>query len=87
MIRDLVSAKVRWKSIFLALAILFLFALLLDSLGFPVMVLLFLACLFRFIDPQPWKTVIRWTLAGTVGFYLVFEYWLSLRLPKGPWGF
>lgn len=87
MIRDLVSAKVRWKSIFPALAILFLFALLLDSLGFPVMVLLFLACLFRFIDPQPWKTVIRWALAGTVGFYLVFEYWLSLRLPKGPWGF
>ncbi|MBP1723375.1 MAG: tripartite tricarboxylate transporter TctB family protein [Deltaproteobacteria bacterium] len=87
MIRELLIAKLRWKKIFLALAILFLFALLLDTLGFPVMVLLFLACLFRFIDPQPWKNVIGWALAGTVGFYLVFEYWLSLRFPKGPWGF
>jgi putative tricarboxylic transport membrane protein len=86
-VRDLWTAKVRWEKIFLALAILSLFALLLDTLGFPVMVFLFLACFFRFFNPQPWKTVIGWALAGSASFYLVFEFWLSLRFPKGPWGF
>ena len=86
-LRDLWEANARWGKILLALVFLFLFAVLLDTAGSLVLSFLFLAGLFRFIDPQPWKSVIGWALAGSVGFYFVFEVWLRLRFPKGILGF
>ena len=81
--RDLWETKIRWAKTLLALLFLFLFAFLLDIVGFLIVSFLFLVPLFRFIDPQPWKSVIGWALVGSVSFYLVFEVWLRLRFPKG----
>jgi len=84
---DLWRSKIRWARIFLALLALFLFASLLDTAGFLIISFLFLSFLLRFIEPQPWKSVIGWAIAGSASFYLVFEVWLALRFPKGPLGF
>lgn len=42
-----------------------------------------MAFLLRYIEPHPWKSVIGWTLIGSLGSYLIFEVWMKLRLPKG----
>jgi len=84
---DISRGKIRWAKIFLTLLALLLFASLLDTVGFLILSFLFLTCLLRFIEPQPWKSVIGWAIAGSVSFYLIFEVWLVLRFPKGPLGF
>jgi putative tricarboxylic transport membrane protein len=86
-LRDLWRGEIQWARILLALLALFLFASLLDTVGFLILSFFFLACLLRFVEPQPWKSVIGWAVAGSVSFYLVFEVWLTLRFPKGPLGF
>jgi putative tricarboxylic transport membrane protein len=86
MIRDLLLEDVRWGKVFAALMALIVYAFAMEYLGFLIVTILLIAFLMRFIDPQPWKTVILWTLTGSIGSYLIFQVWLKLRLPKGLLG-
>ncbi len=54
-----------------------------DTIGYLLITFLLMAFLLRAIEPQPWKTVIGWALAGSLGSYLIFEVWMKLRLPRG----
>jgi putative tricarboxylic transport membrane protein len=83
MIRDLLAEKIYWRKALFVLIALIAYAYLLDLLGFLIVTFLFMAFLFWFIEPQPWKSIIGWALVGCVGSYLIFEVWLKLRLPKG----
>ena len=85
-LKEILEEDVRWGKVLLVLAGLILYGLLMDHLGFLIMTFLLMALLLRFIEPQPWKVVIAWALAGSVGSYLIFEVWMKLRLPKGFWG-
>jgi len=85
-IGDILAKEVRWDKVALILLALILYGYLMDFCGFLVITLFFIAFLLRFIDPQPWKSVIGWALAGSLGVYIIFEVWLKLRLPKGFWG-
>ena len=86
-LRDIVAEKVRWGKVLFVIMALVLYGCLMDFLGYLIVTFLLMAFLLRFIEPHPWKSVIGWTLVGTVGSYLVFEVWMKLRLPKGFLGF
>ena len=82
-LRAILSEKVRWKKVLLVILALILYGYLMNFLGYLIVTFLLMAFLLRFIEPHPWKSVIGWTLIGSVGSYLVFEVWMKLRLPKG----
>ncbi len=82
-LRAILSEKVRWQKVLWVLIALVLYGCLMNIFGFLIVTLFLMAFLLRFIEPQPWKSVIGWTLIGSLGCYLVFEVWMKLRLPKG----
>ena len=82
-VRNLLTEKVRWGKVLLTLAALVLYGVLINYLGFLLITFFFMGFLIRFVDPQPWKKVIGWALAGSAGSYLIFEVWMKLRLPRG----
>ena len=82
-LRDILEEDVSWGKVLLVIVSLILYGALMDYLGFLIVTFLLMALLLRFIEPQPWKIVIGWALAGSVGSYLIFEVWMKLRLPKG----
>jgi putative tricarboxylic transport membrane protein len=81
--RQVLTEKIRWGKVLIALVTLILYGVLLEYVGFLLLTFFFLGCLIRFVDPQPWKKVIGWALVGSVGAYLIFEVWMKLRLPGG----
>jgi putative tricarboxylic transport membrane protein len=85
-VQDLLAEKIRWGKLLALLLALVFYGVALDFLGFLMVTFLFMAFLLWFIDPQPWKSVIGWALAGSIGCYLIFEVWLKLRLPRGVLG-
>ena len=85
-LRDILAEKVRWEKVLWVLIALVLYATLMDFLGFLIATFLLMAFLLRFIEPQPWRTVLMWTLIGSLGSYLIFDMWMKLRLPKGVLG-
>jgi len=80
---DIPAEKIRWQKVLFVLISLVLYGCLMNILGFLIVTFLLMAFLLRFIEPQPWKSVIGWTLVGSLGSYLVFEVWMKLRLPRG----
>ena len=80
---EIPPGRVRWEKVLFVLLALVLYGALLNTLGFLIVTVLLLAFLLRFIELQPWKTVIGWTLLASLGSYLIFELWMKLRLPKG----
>jgi len=82
-LKEILEEDVRWGKVLLVLGALILYGFLMDTIGFLIVTFLLMIVLLRFIEPQPWKVVIGWALAGSVGSYLIFEVWMKLRLPKG----
>jgi len=82
-LREILEEDVSWGKVLLVIAALILYGFLMDYIGFLIVTFLLMALLLCFIEPQPWKIVIGWALAGSVGSYLIFEVWMKLRLPKG----
>jgi putative tricarboxylic transport membrane protein len=82
-LQEILEEDVRWGKVLLVLAVLIIYAFLMDYIGFLIVTFLLMIVLLRFIEPQPWKVVIGWALGGSVGSYLIFEVWMKLRLPKG----
>ena len=75
-----------WKAVYVLIAI-FLYALLMDPLGFiPVTLLLFLFIL-GILEKKRWIVAALTSLAVTVAAYLIFETALQSQLPKGILGF
>lgn len=66
--------------------------LILTVLGFPVIggvASLFLMTLVMYVvvERLPWPRSLGIAAAATASYYLVFDRWLSVTLPAGPWGF
>jgi putative tricarboxylic transport membrane protein len=85
-LRGSLAEKVRWDKVLFVLIALALYGYFMNILGFLMVTILLMVFLLRFIEPQPWRSVIAWTLIGSFGSYLIFEIWMKLRLPKGFWG-
>jgi putative tricarboxylic transport membrane protein len=80
--------SLKWPPVvIITLVAMLVFAVVLQYLGFIVSSILMMLFLFKFIGKHPW---IRSALgaASSVGIcYLVFQVWLSVQFPIGPWGF
>ena len=61
----------------------FVYGLLLDKVGFPVLTVLFMLYWLKVIELQNWRKSILIALATTVGLYLIFVYALRTALPAG----
>ena len=67
----------------LLLVVLFLYALLLNTIGFLTGTLFLLFFLFRATEPYNWKTVLFASLLTVAATYVVFVVLLECQLPKG----
>lgn len=56
-------------------------------LGFAVSSALFLLFLLRGVERRRWGVSSGVALGTTAGLYLIFQTWLKVPLPRGPWGF
>ena len=74
------------KAAYVLLAI-FIYALLMDPLGFIPVTLLFFLFILGIIEKKRWIVAILTSVAVTAAAYLIFETALQSQLPKGILGF
>ena len=79
--------KERWMVLILVLIALFSYAILLEILGFLMSTFLLLFFLFRVVEPQRWVVAAGGSLLASFSSYVLFEFLLHIRLPRGFWGF
>jgi hypothetical protein len=77
--------KERFKVITMSLSLL-LYCLALKPLGFVLVTLVLLVFLFRVTGELSWKASIAGPIIITVFFYLLFQVWLEVQFPPGPFG-
>jgi hypothetical protein len=68
-------------------AALFAYVVLLQPLGFVLASFLLMLALFRAVQSHRWVVAIGESVAAAILGHLVFQAWLGVRLPRGPWGF
>lgn len=74
---------VAWRKIPYVALLLLLYALLLPTLGFPLVTVLLLIILFKTIEPQSWTVAVIGAIVSAAVAYLVFDRWLGTQLPVG----
>ncbi len=68
------------------LAVLFLFAIFIDILGYILSTFLLMIYLFRVVEPEKWViTIVKATLSVLIT-YLIFDKWLMIQFPIGLLG-
>ncbi len=75
---------VRWWSIVIGLAVT---VGLVEPLGFMVPVTLYLLFLLKRVEGLPWRLSLLVAAGTSLSIFGVFHLWLSVPLPRGPWGF
>jgi len=77
----------QWPKVILALAALFIYAILLPTLGYLIATLALMIVLFNLMGrPKLWIQVVG--ITGTVfASYIIFYVWLKVQLPAGIFGF
>lgn len=80
-------SKGKLKNVFLVLATLVGYAVLLEYLGFLLSTFLLLAILFKAVEPQRWAVALGGSVAASITTYVIFELLLRGQLPKGLLGF
>jgi hypothetical protein len=78
---------INWPKVFLVLAALVLYGLLLESLGFILVTFLLLSFLLAVSDEASWPMVLAVASVGSLASFTLFDLWLHIRLPKGILGF
>jgi hypothetical protein len=77
-------AGTRWRRPLIAIVCLVLYAVFLRDLGFLISTFILAAFLYRMLEPSGWTETLVAAALTTLGFYLVFQVWLEVQLPKGP---
>jgi putative tricarboxylic transport membrane protein len=83
---DLPAGRIAWKKVGTILASLAAYAALLNLLGFHLINLLWLGIICRGMGRMGWPAALAVSLGSTFGAYLLFEYYLSIRFPRGVLG-
>jgi putative tricarboxylic transport membrane protein len=65
---------------------LIIYAVALRPLGFILVTFILLVFLFRAIGELNWKASIAGPMLTTLFFYLLFDVWLEVQFPMGPFG-
>jgi len=74
---------VRWGRLFLSIAPLFAFTLLLPILGYLITTFLVMLSLYKCIEPQKWWVALSAALLSTILTYLLFGVALKTFFPEG----
>lgn len=82
-----IFGKQNTLKILLVLISVFLYALLMETLGFIPVTLLFFLFLLGVIEKKRWHFTILVSILVTAIAYLIFEVWLRSQLPRGFLGF
>ena len=79
------SARLGWPKIVATMVALFVYALVLEPLGFVAATFALLLFFFKALERQRWVTALAGSLITAFVTYLVFKVWLNVQLPAGPW--
>jgi len=82
-----IFGKQNKTKIILVLISVFLFALLMEKLGFILVILLLFIFLLGIIEKKRWFFTVFVSIVVTAFAYWIFEVWLNSQLPKGLLGF
>jgi putative tricarboxylic transport membrane protein len=80
------GVSISWHKMFLALGYLLAYALLLDILGFLLVTALWIGANCR-LGKMGWGKAVLVSVLATLSSYLLFDYLLKVRLPRGVLGF
>lgn len=73
----------RWGRVAGVLAVLGVYALVLEPIGYPITTFLLVLFMLRVTEPHPWPVALGVALLAAGGSYLVFGVWLKVPLPAG----
>jgi len=74
----------RWKVV-ATLAALFVYAFILEIVGFVAATTLLVLFLFRVVERQSWLVAVGGSILTAGGSYALFKLWLGVQLPGGLW--
>ena len=80
-----VAARLGWAKIVATMAALFVYALVLEVVGFVAATFALLLFFFKALERQRWVTAVAGSLVTALVTYLVFKVWLNVQLPAAPW--
>ena len=84
--KEIFDKRNLWK-IALVLVATFLYAILLEKLGFILMTVAILAFILGLIEKRGWLFTVSTSVIITAAAYLVFQAWLKTQLPEGIFEF
>jgi putative tricarboxylic transport membrane protein len=73
----------RWRVVVGILSSLFVYAAVMETLGFILSTFLMLTFLFKISEGQRWKVAVGASILTMVLTYLLFEYFLQISFPRG----
>jgi hypothetical protein len=73
----------RWQRPLIAAVCLILYSVFLRDLGFVTATFVLAIYLYRMLRPSGWTETLVAAVLTTLGFYLLFQVWLEVQLPKG----
>jgi hypothetical protein len=77
----------RFQKVFYILLALIFYNVGLSFIGFSLTTFFFVVSMMRLVEAQGWRKTLVTALLVSVGFFGVFQSWLQLDIPVGPWGF
>jgi putative tricarboxylic transport membrane protein len=80
------AAPLGWPKIAAAMAALFVYALVLEVVGFVAATFALLLFFFRALERQRWPLALAGSLVTALLTYLIFKVWLHVQLPASPGG-
>jgi len=76
-------AGLRWGKVLYVMALMLLYAAVVEYFGFILSTAVLLLVLFKTVEPQSWRVAILGSALTTLGAWAVFVAWLGTQLPVG----
>jgi putative tricarboxylic transport membrane protein len=76
-------AGLRWGKVVYVVALMVLYASVVEYFGFILSTAVLLLVLFKTVEPQSWRVAIIGSALTTLGAWAVFVAWLGTQLPVG----
>ena len=77
----------RYRKVFLILLFFAVDTFLIEPLGYIVAVFLLIIVPMFLIEPKRWVSILLLGVISSVASYVLFDHWLGLPLPRGPFHF
>ena len=82
-----ILGEISFRKIILVLAAVFLYALMIETLGFILVTVMLFVFILGVVEKKSWLFTILSSFIVTSAAYLVFKTWLQTQLPAGILGF